>query len=447
MQAAQALPEAPIGFSTVHAAACRREHPSQATLPHSGTRGKPACTVQQAQPEPGTQPHALPVAEHRPDGSHTAWRDQKPGSASSGNGLQVTPELPADQAAQAADEADLEVMHCATEQEMEAEMQDLYESALEDCFGGSQAPCTAADMLHATMQVAAQARLDEQQQGCQALDRAAATHAAGQARMWLQQRGQVPLNASQLQWTQPGMGTPAAAPGDRQARLAEPKGQSLGWAPLTDSQPQWAQPGISTVAAAAGGSQAWRAEPEALSPSLPDLQSDRNISFSKQASTDRQARDWMGRARQVAQQVSAQPQVPAGQRHTPAGTLQETVPDSPIVTLSPVLGSSPASHEHLSASEGCHRCLQQQHQPALVSATPSPAGLAEPPPPPAEWLHAEEESRNGGSMSVTPEHIAFQLGQQPDTAPAQVRTAGHACLHEAVCYGLCVCTKPSVLRL
>ena len=421
MQAAQAPPEALIGFSTVHAAACRQERRSQATtLPDSGTRRQAERTLQQAQPGPGTQPHAPPVAEHRPDGSHAAWHDQGPGSALSGNDLQLAPELPADQAAEAAGEADLEVVHRITEQGTEAEMQELHESALEDCFGGSRAPYSAAGMLHATMQVTAQERQNVQHHGSQAPDTAAAAHAAGQARLWLQQRRQVPPTASQPKWAQPGISTAAAARGDRQARRAEPEGQSLGWVPPTDRKPQWAQPGMCTVAAAAGDRHAWQAEPGAKSPGLLDLQSDRDISCGEQASTNRQARDLMGRACQVAQQGRAQLQGAAG---TPAGTLQETVPDSPTVTLSPVLGTSLTSHEHLSTSEGCHHRPQQQQQPALVSASPSPAGLAEPPPPPANWLHMDEDSRNGGSMSVTPEHIAFQLGQQPDTAPAQVRTA------------------------
>ena len=412
MQAAQALPEAPIGFS----AACRQERPSQAILPDSGTRRQPACTVQHAQPEPGPRPHAPPVAEHKPNRIYAASHDQEPGSASSGNDFQLAPELPADQAAEAAGEADLEVTHRATEG-TEAEMQEIYESALEAYFGGSQAPYTAAGRLHATMHVAAQAHLILQQQGSQAPDTAAAAHADGQACLRLQ----MPPTASQPQWAQPGIGPAAMAPGERQAWWAEPEGHSLGRAPPTDSQPQWAQPGICTVAAAAGD--AWQAEPEAKSPGLLDLQSDRDISSGKQAGTDRQVRGWMGRACQMAQQGRAQLQGAAGQRHTPAGTLQDTVPDSPTVILKPSkheLGSSLASSEHLSAAEGCHHRLKQQNQPALVSATPSPAGLAEPPPPPAEWLNMEEDSRNGGSMSVTSEHIAFQLGQQPDTAPAQV---------------------------
>ena len=337
-------------------------------------------------------------------------------------------------------------MHCATEQEMEAEMQGIYESALEDCFGDSPAPCTAAGMLHATMHVAAQARLDVQQQGSQAPDRAAAAHAAAQARLWLQQREQVPPSVSQPQWTLPGRGTVAAAAGDVQAWQAEPEDLSLGWAPPSASQPQRTQPGMGTAAAAPGDGQAWRAEPERQSPGLLDLQSNRDISSGEQASTDRHARVWLGRACQVAQQGKARPQGAAGQRHTPAGTLPETIPDSPRVTLSPVLGNSLASHEHLSASGGCHHRPQQQHQPALVSATPSPVGSAQPPPPPAAWLNTEEDSRTGGSMSVTPEHIAFQLGQQPDTAPAQVRAAwDDACLPVGVCHGSRVCTKLSVL--
>ena len=415
MQAAQALPEAPIGFSNVHAAACRQERPSQATLPDSSTRRQPACTVQHAQPGPGTQPHARPVAEHKsPNRIHAASHDQEPGSASSENDFQLAPELLADQAAEAAGEADLEVMHSATEQGTEAEMQEIYESALEAYFGGSQAPYTAAGRLHATIHVAAQAHLTLQQQGSQAPDTAAAAHADGQACLRLQ----VPPTASQPQWAQPGIGLAATAPGKRQARWAEPEGHSPGRAPPTDSQPQWAQPGICTVAAAAGDT--WQAEPEAKSPGQLDLQSDRDMSSGKQAATDRQARDWMDQACQVAQQGRAQLQGAPRRRHTPAGTLQQTVPDSPTVMLSPMLGNSLASGEHLSDAEGCHHRLEQQKQPALVSATPSPAGLVEPPPPPAEWLNMEEDSRNGGSISVTPEHIAFQLGQQPDTAPAQV---------------------------
>ena len=409
MQAAQALSDAPTDLSAVHAAACRQERPSQASLPDSGSRGQPAWTALHAQPAPGTKPYARLVAEHRPGRFHAAWQDQKPGSASSGNELKLAPELLADLAAEAAGEADLEVMHHATEQETEAEMQYIYESALEDCFGGSQAPYTAAGMLHATIHVAAQAHPDLQQQGTRPPGRTTAVHAAGEARQRLQQQGHV---------------TPTA------------------------SQPQWPQPGLCTVAEAAGNRQAWQAEPEAKSPSLLDLQSDRDFSFGEQASTGHQARDWLGQACQKAQQDNSQPQWPAGRRHTPAATLQETVPDSPTVTLSPVLASSLAPHEHLSASQGCHHHLQHQHQPALVSATPSPAGLAEPPPPLAEWLNVEQDSRNGGSLSVTPEHIAFQLGQQPDTAPAQVRTAwDDACHHVAVCHGLHICTKLSMLWL